>query len=365
MDAGRALSGGAPFRCSRRYPPPRPPGPPCRRDGAGYFRDPARRATQEAAQAASLETIAILNEPVAAALAFGIRPGTAPAGDVFVFDLGGGTFDVTLVRMSATEVSVVGHGGDHLLGGKDWDEAILRELGERHLALHGVNPSDDPYAKQELYLRAEELKRALSSQTRAAIAYSFDGVMERFEMTREKFEAVTRHLVEATITKCEDLLASTSTKRATVGAVLLVRGSTRMPMVQAAVEQYFAQRPNTTLNPDECVGIGAALRAFALTRARPAPTKGLPAGPPMKGLPARELRDAVAYSLGLVVVAADGSRYANAIMVPRNSPIPIERTESKIVHPTEDGPGTVEVWLTQGESLLPYENGLARFRATT
>lgn len=322
-----------------------------------YFRDAARRATMEATREAGLEALAILNEPVAAARAFGIRPGAAPSGDVFVFDLGGGTFDVTLVRVSATELIVVGHDGNHLLGGKDWDEVIVRDLATSYQDKHGVSPLDDLFAFQELYVRAEELKRALSAQAGASVTYTYGGKSERFEMTRQHFEELSRHLVEATIAKCEDLLQATGVMKRSVGTVLMVGGSTRLPMVRAAVERYFGMRPNFTLNPDECVATGAAIHAWWLTRP---PAKSLP-GSPTKGLPAQKLRDAIAHSLGLVVIAGDGSRYENAIILPRNSAIPIKRTETKVVHAPREGGGTLEVWLTQGQSKDPCDNeGLSK-----
>src|SRR5262249_11984070 len=121
-----------------------------------YFRDPARRATLEAARGAGLEPLAVLNEPVAAALAFGMQPGAASAGHVFVYDLGGGTFDVSLLRFSERRIDVIGHDGDHLLGGKDWDEAIVQAIGRRHAEQHGVNPADDLAASNQLYAVAEE-----------------------------------------------------------------------------------------------------------------------------------------------------------------------------------------------------------------
>jgi len=321
-----------------------------------YFRDAARRQTRAAAEEAGFNVLGIINEPVAAALAFGHKPGPCLRGYLFVFDLGGGTFDVTVVNPEGGILAVLGHDGNHLLGGKDWDDAILRELADRHRDLHGIDPLDDPYVKNELYVRAEELKRTLSTQTRASFTYTFEGVAERFELTRERFEALTQHLVHATIEKCREVLAATKVPIDRIATVLLVGGSSRMPMMRSAVEQFFGQRPNTSLNPDECVAMGAALHAAALQAASSSTAKQLPAGPPTNSIGPSSFRDATAHSLGLVVVAADGSHYENAIMLRRNTPIPTSQTQTKLVHAPQGSTGTVDVWLTQGESLCPYEN---------
>src|SRR5450432_4303216 len=199
-----------------------------------YFNDSERTATITAGQLAGFNVLQIVNEPTAAALAYGLdkldQDQTA-----FVFDLGGGTFDVTIMRIENQSIRMVATNGDHRLGGKDWDDIIVNLVAEEFDRLHGENPLLDLQSYQDLQSRALAAKIQLSSRKRTAIVHHHNGKSVKIELTREEFEKSTRHLVEKCKTICEMVMQEAKMKWDKIDKILLVGGMTRMPMVRDMV----------------------------------------------------------------------------------------------------------------------------------
>jgi molecular chaperone DnaK (HSP70)/uncharacterized protein YegL len=328
-----------------------------------YFRDGQRRDTEEAARQAGLEPIETLNEPTAAAMAFGLDRGKCDE-RVLVYDLGGGTFDVSIVRIQPGGIEVLGSDGNSRLGGKDWDDLLLDFIVREFAARCGRQPLEDPLAALELRLRVEELKISLSARPRAGLMVSYGGASDRVEVAREEFEGISRGLVLETESVTRRLLDDLHLTPPEIDRVLLVGGSTRMPMIRAHLEGMFGRPPGTDVNPDECVACGAALRAAALSGHAIMRRRSLGGGAPerTRALSAGTLRDVTAHSLGLIVLSEDGREYRHAVILPRNTPIPAEASEVKEVRTAPGRDNQLDVYLLQGSSPRPIENDvLGRF----
>ena len=338
----------------------------CRVDRAvitvpAYFADPQRKATIEAGRLAGLEVARIINEPTAAALAYGLgKTGlsvstnpAAPSPDesVLIYDLGGGTFDVTVARVSPAGVDVLATSGDHDLGGKNWDDRIATFLAEKFLAATGVDPLDDPVLLNEVLTLSEQAKWALSDRTSTRVALQLGRNRQSFDLTRVEFEAMSTPLMDRTRRLTEEALGESGLTWATLSGVLLVGGSTRMPMVRSFVRQMSGQEPRAGVNVDEVVALGAALSA-AIDEP---PTFTLGGKPRYTLGGAPRINDVMAHSLGAVAVSPDGTRYCNDIIIPRNQPIPASQSKP-YVHSTMGGRNeALEVYLTQGESDRPLD----------
>lgn len=226
-----------------------------------YFDDAQRTATKNAGIMAGLNVLDIVNEPIAAALSYGIQGG-AEERTILVYDLGGGTFDVSVIHVGKDGVKILVTGGNHELGGKDWDDRLISYLASTFETENGVNPLTDPHAHQELRTKAEATKKRLSQKMKDPFTFSFAGSHSRIEVTREKFEEITADLLDLSIRvtreTLDELAAKTGSKQ--IDRILLVGGSSRMPMVKARVDQEFGT-PSEIHDPDECVAKGAAIWA--------------------------------------------------------------------------------------------------------
>jgi len=223
-----------------------------------YFNSAQRGATAEAGEIAGLNVLSIINEPTAAAIAYGLdRIGGRRK--LLVFDLGGGTFDVTVMEIRGTKLTTIASDGNAELGGKDWDDRLLNHVAEKFYEKFQLDPRDDPAPYQELYERCLHAKISLSTKKRAVIPVNFRGNRMVVPIERELFEDLTRDLVQ----QCEDtaniVLEKARLRWADLDDVLLVGGSTRMPMIRGLLVQLADRDPATTVNPDECVALGAAL----------------------------------------------------------------------------------------------------------
>jgi molecular chaperone DnaK len=226
-----------------------------------YFNDAERTATITAGQLAGLNVLQIINEPTAAAVAYGLDKLDEDQ-TVFVFDLGGGTFDVTIMRIEEQGIQMLATNGDHRLGGKDWDDVIVNHVAEEFDRAHGENPLLDLQSYQDLQSRALAAKIQLSSRPRTAIVHSHNGKSVKVELTREEFELKTRHLVEKCKTICEMVLQEAQMQWSDIDKVLLVGGMTRMPMVREMVSSLSAVPMVDEVNPDEAVAVGAAIQGI-------------------------------------------------------------------------------------------------------
>jgi molecular chaperone DnaK len=223
-----------------------------------YFNSAQRGATSEAGAIAGLNVLSIINEPTAAAIAYGLdRIGGQRK--LLVFDLGGGTFDVTVMEIKGTKLTTIASDGNAELGGKDWDDCLLNHVAHVFEEKFGLDPRDEPAPYQELYERVLHAKISLSNKDKAVIPVNFRGKRMVVNITRDQFEILTQHLVQ----QCEDT-ANIVLEKARLGwheldDVLLVGGSTRMPMVRDLLKTLSGRDPADGVNPDECVALGAAL----------------------------------------------------------------------------------------------------------
>ncbi len=237
-----------------------------------YFNDMQRNATKDAGTIAGLNVLRIINEPTAAALAFGLDHGDPQV--VMVYDLGGGTFDVSIIEIGDDVIEVLSTAGNNRLGGDDFDERLARHLAEAFRAQTGVDVTADQMAWQRVQEAAEQAKRELSSMDSTVVNLPFlsqgaSGPLHLEEtVTRAQFDAMTKDLVEATTEPVRQALNDAGIAASELGRVILVGGSTRIPAVQAHVEALTGKRPESSVNPDECVAQGAAIQAATLAGAR-------------------------------------------------------------------------------------------------
>ncbi|HEY1583321.1 MAG TPA: Hsp70 family protein [Chthoniobacterales bacterium] len=225
-----------------------------------YFNDSERTATITAGRLAGLNVLQIINEPTAAALAYGLDKLDEDQ-TVFVFDLGGGTFDVTLMRIEGHRLEMIATNGDHRLGGKDWDDVLVNHVAEEFDKAHGENPLLDLQSYQDLQSRALAAKIQLSSRDRTTIVHSHNGKSVKIELTRDEFEKMTKHLVEKCKAICEIVMCEAKMEWSQVNKILLVGGMTRMPMVRAMIGELSSVPLAEDVNPDEAVAVGAAIQA--------------------------------------------------------------------------------------------------------
>ena len=314
-----------------------------------YFTHTQRTATIEAGRKAGLNVLKIISEPTAAALAYGLRPSQHEQ-QVLVYDLGGGTFDVSLVSITPTELNVIATNGDHNLGGKDWDDRLITYLESQFDAEFGVELLGDDV--NELRVQTEKLKHALSAHHSSEFRVQAVGKIGRYTVTREMFESLTRDLMERTQLLTEQVLTEANPPRSwhDLSGVLLVGGSTRMPMVSSYVERMSGNPPMRGINPDEAVALGAAIQAALEVEqigGSDTPTYSLPGR--------KKTVDAIAHSLGMIAESADRSRYINSVLIRKNLAIPSSQTRPYQMAVHRRGDSELEVFLTQGESDDPLQ----------
>ena len=309
-----------------------------------HFTDAQRSATKDAGRIAGLDVLRIINEPTAAALAYGIQ--SERDGVFAVYDLGGGTFDITILRVAGGVFEVVSTSGDNYLGGEDFDQRIVNKLAGDFQEEHGVDLREDRMALQRLREAAEKAKHELSSRGTTDINLPFISsvpgggpVHLAREMTREQLEELVADLVDRTIEPCRDALKQAGMKTKDIDEVILVGGMTRMPLVRQQVASFFGREPSTGVNPDEVVAVGAATQGGVL-----------------RGEVAEVLLlDVTPLSLG---VETQGGVFTP--LIPRNTTIPV--TVSEAFTTAVDNQPFVEVHVLQGERPLAADNtSLARF----
>lgn len=305
-----------------------------------YFDDAPRRATIDAGAIAGLNVLRILNEPTAAALAFGID--RSSSGSLVVYDLGGGTFDVSVLTIADGEFRVLATHGDRNLGGFDFDNELMRLLNDRFRAAGGPDLLDDPALEATLRERVELAKRTLSSSPAAQVALSAGSFSTVLTVTRAEFEDLCSALLSRTRDSVEQVVEEANLTWPEVDRVLLAGGSTRMPMVRQMLEQVSGRQPDWSHNPDEIVALGAAVQAHLLDQEDKA-SSGMHASAPLP-----RIRDVTSHGLGqLVRVGAGDGVLENRIIIPRNTPIPAEL--SKVFLTRRPNQDRLETSVTQGD----------------
>ncbi len=279
------------------------------------------KATQDAGQLAGLEVIDIINEPTAAAIAYGVQRGfLTPKGEakqaetILIYDLGGGTFDATLMRIDGNDYRTVATSGDVYLGGIDWDRRIVDHVAEhfktRH---HGIDPRSHPAGLQRLLVRADEAKRSLSAREKTRIIFEHAGYQIRLTLTRQEFESMTADLLDRTRFTTTSLLRDAGLDSKDLTRLLLVGGSTRMPMVSAMLKQELGIEPDCSLSVDEAVAHGAAIYAGLLLAMEPV-------------VGTMSVHNVNSHSLGVLAIESATGRKRNTVLIPKNTPLPTTRT---------------------------------------
>ncbi|WOH66365.1 molecular chaperone DnaK [Bradyrhizobium sp. BWA-3-5] len=302
-----------------------------------YFNDAQRQATKDAGKIAGLEVLRIINEPTAAALAYGLDK--SKSGTIAVYDLGGGTFDVSILEIGDGVFEVKSTNGDTFLGGEDFDMRLVSYLADEFQKEQGINLRNDKLALQRLKEAAEKAKIELSSTTQTEINLPFITADQTgpkhltMKLTRAKFEALVDDLVQKTIEPCRKALKDAGLTAAEVGEVVLVGGMTRMPKVQEVVKQLFGKEPHKGVNPDEVVAIGAAIQAGVLQ------------GDVKDVL----LLDVTPLSLGIETLGGVFTR-----IIDRNTTIPTKK--SQVFSTAEDNQNAVTIRVFQGEREMAADN---------
>jgi molecular chaperone DnaK len=311
-----------------------------------YFNDSQRQATKDAGTIAGLEVLRIVNEPTAAALAYGLEKSEDHT--ILVFDLGGGTFDVSILELGDGFFEVKATSGDNHLGGDDFDQAIMDWLAAEFKKEHGVDLMKDKAAVQRLKDAAEKAKKELSGTLSTTISLPFitvvDGVPQHLEvnLTRAKFDEMTAHLVERTMGPTRQALSDAGLTPADIDKVVLVGGSTRIPAVVEAIKKLIGKEPSKGVNPDEVVALGAAVQAGVLTG---------------------DVKDVVLLDVTPLSLGIETAGGVMTKMIERNTTIPTSK--SQIFSTYADNQTSVEIHVLQGERAMAKDNKtLGRFMLT-
>ena len=303
-----------------------------------YFNDAQRQATKEAGEIAGLKVERIVNEPTAAALAYGLDKKNSDV-KIAVFDLGGGTFDISILELGDGVFEVKSTNGDTHLGGDDFDQVIIQWLANEFRSDEGVDLTKDPMALQRLKEAAEKAKIELSSSTEAEINLPYITVVDNVprhlvkKLTRAKFEQLAENLIQRTLEPCRQAVKDSGFSVGQIDEVILVGGSTRIPKIQEVVEQFFGRKPSKGVNPDEVVAIGAAIQGGVLSGH-------------VEGV---LLLDVTPLSLGIETMGNVMTRLIEA-----NSTIPAKK--SQVFSTAADNQPSVEIHVLQGERAMATDN---------
>ncbi len=323
-----------------------------------YFNDVRRKATQDAGRIAGLNVVDIINEPTAATLAYAWMKGELGRTDlkqeaktILVYDLGGGTFDVTVVKYTPTQFRVLATDGDVMLGGIDWTRRVVDHVSEQFQRKFGEDPRNDQEATRSVTANCEDAKRSLSTKTQVPISVYYKGKTLTVALTRTDFERMTADLLQRTRDTTELVLQQAGTDPKSLSEVVLVGGSTYMPAVEMMLTEVCQRQPSRELRPEEAVAQGAAIHA-AILEARENRGSTSLAQTVINRLKSVQTSDINSHSLG-VKVSDPGSRdkKVNHIMIPRNTPIPFSVTQKFVTNTPNQR--TIHVYILEGDARDP------------
>jgi len=313
-----------------------------------YFDEVRRKATQDAGYIAGFEVMDIINEPTAAAVAFGFQQGfltgeTSVADEdkktILVYDLGGGTFDVTVMEIGGSDFKALATDGDVQLGGRDFDQRLVDFVAEEFIRKYGLDPREDPNTEGLLWREAEDAKRTLSARSKASISCHYQGQAVRVEVTRDSFQEMTQDLLDRTSFTTRQTLQAAGLEWKDIDRVLLVGGSTRMPAVFDMLRKLSGKDPDRSVSPDEAVAHGAALHAGLLLTKHDGKS------------PNFSVKNVNSHSLGVVATDTKTRRKRNAILIPRNTPLPV--TAKRVFKTQKASQKSILVQIVEGESASP------------
>jgi molecular chaperone DnaK len=306
-----------------------------------FFNEPCRKATQDAGKLAGLEVLDIINEPTAAAICYGVQQGflsskgTASAKErVLVYDLGGGTFDVTVMEIEDRKYHTIATNGDVYLGGLDWDRRVVDFIAEAWMKEHGDDLRDDPIAEQLLLRKANQTKHALTQRESVPIAFGYQGKRIRLEMDRGTFKELTEDLLERTLMTVELVLDEANVKWSDLTRLILVGGSTRMPMIHDELSRLSNLEIDRSLSPDEAVAHGAAIYA------------GIRLGQECESFAGVSVTNVNSHDLGVLAVDPETGEPRRQVMIKRNTSLPARKRIRFRTH--EDGQRNVKVEVVEG-----------------
>jgi molecular chaperone DnaK len=309
-----------------------------------YFNEPRRRATQDAGRLAGLDVLDIINEPTAAAIAFGVQQGfLTPQGEssrretLLVYDLGGGTFDVTLMEIDGLHYRTIATAGDVYLGGMDWDQRLIDRVAQRFLDQFGIDPRQDEHALARLRWEVIEAKHALSARDEVELHFAHDGHRMRADLSREQFESLTGELLDRTMLTVRRVLKEAGRTWSDVTRLLLVGGATRMAMVQQMLRTESGLEPDRSLAADEAVAHGAAIYAALQT---------LPDHPQYQGISVRNVNS---HDLGVLAIEPSTGMRRRQVLIPRNTPLPVVGICDFVTQ--RDGQANVRVSVVEGGDI--------------
>jgi len=311
-----------------------------------YFKDAQREATKKAGRIAGLDVIRIINEPTAAALAYGLEKGSGTQ-TLLVYDFGGGTFDVTIMKVENREFTILATDGDANLGGKDIDEILVKWFAEEVQRERGVDIRLDPRTHQDFMDKAEIAKKNLSFHESVSPVFEVGDKGLRLDLDRTSFNEMIKNLIQKTRECMERAVKAAGITWSNIDVILLAGGSSRIPAVKTMIKEVSGKDAAQDMNPDECVAMGAAIQAVVSV----IETEGASAAPPLVGGADIVVRDVTSHSLGVKALSPDRKKYVNSIVIPHNTVIPCEMKKTYATN--EDNQSRVEIEVLQGEDEDP------------
>ncbi len=322
-----------------------------------YFNDSRRKSTQDAGRIAGINVVDIINEPTAATLTYAWQRGELGRSDAdarprlaLVYDLGGGTFDVTLVRYTPTHFQVLGTDGDVELGGVDWNDRLVNRVATEFQEKYKIDPREDAQALQLLRNDCDQAKIALTDSDRTMITFRHQGKTVALQITRDEFEELTADLTQRTLDTTELVLSTAKVQPEELDAVVLVGGSTLMPIIPQRLEQVLGKKPYTGISPHTAVCQGAAIHA-AILEAKYRGGESRLAEALRRKLGSIKQENVNSHGLGVVARLPKKMKYVNHVMIPRNSRLPIEVKQT--FRTSKDDQRRVNVKVTEGDAPDP------------